>query len=110
MTTTNPITIPDSNGSIYVTGTSQRILLLAGESLLLKNVGATECFVKQGDITVTAVASGGATLAADGSMSLPAGEIGLYSIKNTAGGANYVAAVCAGAGTTTLRVSVGVGI
>lgn len=110
MTTTNPITIPTSNGSIYVTSSSQRILLPAGETILIKNVGATECFVAQGDSTVAAVASGGATLAADGAMSIPAGEIGIYSIQNTAGGKNYLAAICAGSGTTTLRVSVGVGI
>ena len=103
----NPFPIPDVNGTIAVTSTSQRIAMVgAGGSVLLQNVGGTECFVKVGDGTVTAVAGGSATLASNGSMSIPGGAIVTYSIPQTA---THIAAICAGVGTTTLRVSRGSG-
>ena len=102
-----PFPIPDVNGTIAVTSTSQAIALQgAGGSILLQNVGTTECFVKVGASTVTAKAGGAATLAADGSMSIPGGAIVVYSIPQTA---THIAAICAGSGTTTLRVSRGSG-
>ena len=51
----NPFPIPDVNGTIAVTSTTQAIALQgAGGSILLQNVGTTECFVKVGASTVTA--------------------------------------------------------
>ena len=100
--------IPTVNGTVAVTTTSQAIALQgAGGALLVKNVGSTECFIAVGSSTVTATAAAAApaTDATDGSMSIPAGEIGTYSIPVTA---THLAAVTA-SGTTTLRVSRGEG-
>lgn len=102
----NPFSIPVVNGTIAVTTSSQSIALQgAGMSLLVKNVGGGECFIAIGDSTVTATAGAAATDATDGSLSVPAGEIAIYSIPATA---THVAAITA-SGTTTLRVSRGDG-
>ena len=103
----NPFPIPDVNGTIAVTSSTQAIALQgAGGSVLLQNVGTTECFVKVGASTVTAVAGGSSTDETDGSLSIPGGAIVVYSIPQTA---SHIAAICAGVGTTTLRVSRGSG-
>jgi hypothetical protein len=102
----NAFTFPTVNGTVAVTTTSQRVAMQgSGGSLVLKNVGGTECFVAVGNSTVTATAGTSATDETDGSFSIPAGEVGSYSIPVTA---THVAAVTA-SGTTTLRVSRGEG-
>lgn len=94
------------SSTIAVTSTSQRVAFSAStNNIYLSNIGTKECFVLTGDATVVAVAGGAATLAADGSMAIPAGFYGVIS----GGRQSNLAAVCAGADTTTLRVTPGEG-
>jgi len=107
MSTFNAFAIPAVNSTIAVTDTSQAVALNgAGGGVLVKNVGSSECFIAAGDSTVTAVAGAAATDATDGSMSVPPGEIAVYSIPQTA---THLAAVCASGITTLLRISRGEG-
>jgi len=98
---------PESvSSTIAVTNASQRVALNGStNNIYLANIGTKECFIALGDATVTAVAGGASTLAADGSMSIPAGFYGVIS----RGRQSDIAAICAGADTTTLRVTPGEG-
>ena len=103
----NPFSIPVVSSTIAVTASNQRIALAgSGNTVVVKNAGLTECFVAVGDVTVVATAGGGSTAASDGSFSILPGEIAAYTIPLSA---TYLAAICAGAGTTTLRVARGEG-
>lgn len=102
-----PFTFPNASGTIAVTDATQSIALQgAGKTVVLKNVGLSECFVAAGDSTITVVAGSGATDATDGGFSIPAGEIGSYTINTDA---THLAAICAAGQTTTLRVARGEG-
>jgi hypothetical protein len=102
-----PFTFPTVSGTVAVTDTSQAIALQgAGKTVVLKNVGNNECFVAAGAASVTATAGAGITDATDGSFSIPAGEIGSYTINTDA---THLAAVCATGLSTTLRVARGEG-
>jgi hypothetical protein len=102
-----PFAFPAVNSTVAVTGTSQRIALAgSGNTVVVKNAGSTECFIAVGDVTVVATAGAGSTAASDGSFSILPGEIAAYTIPLSA---TYLAAICAGAGTTTLRVARGEG-
>lgn len=109
MSTPQPFTFPAANSTIAVTDTSQRVALPGGQTstIVVKNVGASECFIASGDSSVTATAGGAATAASDGSFSIPPGEIGSYTISPIA---THIAAICATGITTTLRISRGEGV
>jgi hypothetical protein len=94
--------------TIAVTSTSQRValpLLSTPGSIYLSNVGTKECFVELGGATVTAVAGGAVTAASDGSLALPSGFFGVIGYNPATQG--FLAAVCAGTDTTTLRIKAG---
>jgi hypothetical protein len=100
------------NGTIAATATSQRIPFGgSGTDFQITNLGPDEAFVAVGPSTVVAVAGGTATLADDGSISVPPGAIVVYNFRNAMGalqgGPPFVAAVSSG--TALLRVSQGVG-
>lgn len=101
---TLPFRVAYVNSTIAVTTTSQSIAMQgAGPTVLVQNVGAVECFIAVGGsgVTATAAAASPATDATDGSMSIPAGAIAVYTIPEVD---THLAAVTA-SGTTTLRVS-----
>lgn len=105
-----PFSFPPVNSTIAVTSTSQRIAMVgSGNQIVVKNLGTSECFIAVGDVTVvaTAATTPAATVASDGSFSIPVGEVGTYTIPL---GATHLAAVCIAAATTTLRVSRGEGV
>src|SRR5580658_8980975 len=94
------------NATIAATSTSQSVAMGgSGTFYLFQNVGTAECFVAVGGVNVVAVAGGAATKSPDGSLSVPAGAIVIYSFVDSAQG--YVAAVCASGNTTLLRISQG---
>lgn len=94
------------SATIAVTNSSQRVALsIIGSSVYLANVGTTECFIAFGNASVVVTAGAGATSAADGGMSIPGGFNGVVS----SGGQSNIAAICAGSGSTTLRVTPGDG-
>lgn len=96
---------PGASGTIAVTATSQALAVTgSGKTLYVNNVGSTECFIAVGSSTVTVVA-GGASTAMGGGMSIPPG----FSCAIAMDTNGYVAAICAAAGTTTLRVTRGDG-
>lgn len=102
-----PFTFPAVSSTIAVTFANQRIAMVgAGATVLLKNAGSIECFVASGSSTVTATAGGAITAASDGSFSILPGEIAAYTIALDA---THLAAICAGSGTTTLRIARGEG-
>ena len=94
------------SSTIAVTSSSQRVAFsVSSNNVYITNVGTKECFINFGDATVTATAGGASTLAADGSMSIPAGFFGVIST----GRQTNIAAICAGTDTTTLRITPGEG-
>lgn len=76
--------------------TSRVALANSDASVLLRNTGATDCFFKLGDVTVTAALT---------DYLLKAGE----SVNLATGGATYVAAITASS-TTTLKAWSGTGL
>lgn len=93
----NPFSIPAAAVSLAVTSTTGNVALAgSGNQLLVKNVGATECFLTVGSSTVEATTA---------NMSVPPGEIAVYTIPISA---THVAAITASS-TTTLRLARGEG-
>lgn len=96
------------NATIATTGTSANVTMVGdGTDFQFANVGTAEAFVTVATSAATAIAGGGSTKDGDGSNSVPAGAIMVYSFPN-AGSAPSVAAITA-TGTTTLRVARGFG-
>lgn len=94
------------SSTIAVTSTSQRVALSAScNNVYISNIGTKECFITFGDATITATAGSASTAASDGSMAIPSGFYGVISC----GRQSNVAAICAGADTTTLRLTPGEG-
>lgn len=102
-----PFTFPAVSSTLAVTATTGRVALVgAGSVVMVKNAGSTECFIAVGSVTVTATAGGAITAASDGSFSILPGEIAAYTIALDA---THIAGICAGSGTTTLRIARGEG-
>lgn len=96
---------PGASGTIAVTATSQALAVTgSGKTLYVNNVGSTECFIAVGGSAVAAIA-GGATTAMGGGMSIPPG----FSCAIGMDANTHLAAICAAAGTTTLRLTRGDG-
>lgn len=96
---------PGASGTIAVTATTQRVLVTGvGKTLYVTNVGTTECFITIGDSTVVAVA-GAASTGMGGGMSIPPGFAFAAGMDTN----THIAAICAAAGTTTLRFTRGDG-
>ena len=97
------------NATVAVTNSTGNVALTGqGSDFEFKNTGSVEAFVNVGaSSSVTATAGGALTADKDGSQSVPAGAILVYSFPNC-GATPYVAAITA-TGTTTLRVSQGFG-
>ena len=107
MSTPQPFAFPTVSSTIAVTASNQRIAMVgSGNTVVVKNAGSTECFVAVGDVTVVATAGGATTAASDGSFSILPGEIASYTIPLSA---THLAAICAGSGTTALRIARGEG-
>lgn len=97
----------EQNGCLAVSSVSSSVAIgSAGDTLLLMNVGATLCYIRQGDSQVVATAGGVVTAAATGGFPVPAGAIlqirALYE-------STHLAAIT-DSGTTTLRISRGSGV
>ncbi len=106
-----PFTGYAGNMTIAVTNVSGSIGPVAdtGRQTTLRvcNVGASEAFMAvSSSNTVVAVAGGSVSNPADGSLSIPAGSNQLLTCGE---GEIYIAAVCAGSNTTTLRLARGQG-
>lgn len=105
---------PVSNSTILaVPSVSASVALAAGTAqfygqnhmVQVANVGTAEAFFQLGDSAVVAIAEGAVTGASDGSTSIPAGSIMVFS----AGAGITHGAAITNSGTTTLRCCRGYG-
>lgn len=107
MASLSPFSPGTTSSTIAVTSTSQSIAINGiGNNVYVANVGTKECFIKFGSSTVVAVAGGTSTAASDGSMSLISG---FYGVLSRGFALTHIAAACAVADTTTLRITAGEG-
>lgn len=97
------------NAVIVVTAASQRVAIpgdaAAGNTLLVKNVGTSMCYLATGNVTVVATAASGSTATNSGSFPIAPGEIGAYTFANP--NDTHVAAVAASGDTSNLYISRG---
>lgn len=104
---------PEQNSTLAVTATTARVALgSVGDTVIVYNDGGNNAFIAFGDATITATAGGTATASSDGSMCIPPGAVMTYRIDPSLvqTGPVNVAGICAGAGTTTLRITRGSGV
>lgn len=95
-----------NTATLAVTATSGRVVvnLNGAPQVELYNAGSSDCFIAFGDVTVAATVPA----TSSGSYPVPAGVTKIVTLLNPNAITNC-AAICAGAGTTTLYVSPGVG-
>jgi len=106
MSTFQSFSLPANNDTLACSTKAASVALSGtGDTILVSNVTTVEAFIAAGDSTVTVVAGGSSTKAADGGTSVPGGTTLTFSVPDTV---THLAGIT-GASTTTLRISRGSG-
>lgn len=109
--TATPAFYPEQTSTLLcgtTTGSSNVILGVVGDSMLIQNEGPSTAFLAFGNAGVTATAGGAVNAANDGSFPVLVGAIMMLRVPDRGNGLN-VAGITA-SGTAVVRITVGSGV